>query len=70
MDNWSKCSSECGDGIKKRKITCRNTDEIAVDEKLCKSNEKPEDTAKCVENPNCLKWITGSWSEVVIKKFD
>ena len=67
VGSWSKCSSECGEGVKRRKVACHNKDDIVVDEKKCKLSEKPDDTSKCVEKSNCLKWITGNWSEVECK---
>ena len=61
---WSKCSSECGEGTKSRSVICRSNDGIFVDEKQCKSIERLETTATCVDNSFCNKWITGDWSEV------
>ena len=63
---WSKCSNECGEGIQRRQVACRSKNELIVDDKNCKLNEKPEETAKCVDNSFCIKWITGYWSEVLI----
>lgn len=48
---WSECSSDCGEGVKKRKVTCRSLQEEEMDEKFCGDLLKPNNTKECVQKP-------------------
>ncbi|XP_070164274.1 thrombospondin type-1 domain-containing protein 4 isoform X4 [Polyergus mexicanus] len=58
---WSsKCSSECGNGLKIRRVACADVSEL-----FCNPKERPDTEMHCFERgTNCdrAKWFTGPWT--------
>ncbi|XP_076238234.1 A disintegrin and metalloproteinase with thrombospondin motifs 9 [Calliopsis andreniformis] len=47
--DWSPCSATCGEGIKRRKVVCQNSDGTISNK--CSHSDKPEDTTTCIVKP-------------------
>ncbi|XP_059487414.1 A disintegrin and metalloproteinase with thrombospondin motifs 7-like [Neocloeon triangulifer] len=59
---WTHCSKTCGDGIRKRGVTCvlsQTGHRVAV--KHC-PGKKPADYEPCIVSP-CSQWTVGAWTE-------
>ncbi|XP_073424908.1 A disintegrin and metalloproteinase with thrombospondin motifs 17 isoform X1 [Dendrobates tinctorius] len=54
---WSKCSTDCGRGTKKRRISCTNT------RGKCDSATRPREEEECEDYTGCYEWKTGDWSK-------
>ncbi|XP_018110766.1 A disintegrin and metalloproteinase with thrombospondin motifs 17 isoform X2 [Xenopus laevis] len=54
---WSKCSSDCGRGTKKRRISCTNS------KGKCVSATRPRAEEECEDYTGCYEWKTGDWSK-------
>ncbi|XP_073474477.1 A disintegrin and metalloproteinase with thrombospondin motifs 17 isoform X2 [Aquarana catesbeiana] len=54
---WSACSSDCGRGTKKRRISCTNT------RGKCDSATRPREEEDCENYTGCYEWKTGDWSK-------
>ncbi|GAB1862860.1 THSD4 protein [Camponotus japonicus] len=58
---WSsKCSAECGNGLKIRRVACADGSEL-----FCNPKERPDTEIPCFERGmNCdrAKWFIGSWT--------
>ncbi|XP_063781748.1 A disintegrin and metalloproteinase with thrombospondin motifs 17 isoform X2 [Pseudophryne corroboree] len=54
---WSRCSSDCGRGTKKRRISCTNT------RGKCDSATRPREEEECEDYTGCYEWKTGDWSK-------
>ncbi|XP_032680158.1 thrombospondin type-1 domain-containing protein 4-like isoform X2 [Odontomachus brunneus] len=58
---WSsKCSAECGNGVKIRQVACADGSEL-----FCNPKERPNMEMQCFgrgTNCNRAKWFTGSWT--------
>ncbi|XP_041970064.1 papilin-like isoform X2 [Aricia agestis] len=69
---WSPCSSDCGKGVKTRKVFCGlfdGTSVLKVSDDRCDKLLKYNDTVEC-EQPKekCpAKWFAGPWSECTKK---
>uniref|UniRef100_A0A3P8V8I9 ADAM metallopeptidase with thrombospondin type 1 motif 17 n=1 Tax=Cynoglossus semilaevis TaxID=244447 RepID=A0A3P8V8I9_CYNSE len=49
---WSKCSSECGQGVRQRTVVCTNP------QGRCDPMSQPATTEPCEDHS---KWVTGEW---------
>ncbi|XP_074642310.1 A disintegrin and metalloproteinase with thrombospondin motifs 6-like [Tubulanus polymorphus] len=60
---WSKCSQDCGGGIKYRHYACvREDDKTLSDESLCKSPKPTAKERRCNVKPCRPQWALGEWS--------
>lgn len=60
---WTQCSTECGDGIQKRTVTCNTDTGTIVQETACMHQVKPADNQLCY-GENCVQeigWHIGEW---------
>lgn len=61
-----QCSQTCGDGQRKRYVTCRSESNVQVDDSYCSSTDKPEEIETC-RIASCGVWRTGTWGTVSTK---
>ncbi|XP_075867657.1 A disintegrin and metalloproteinase with thrombospondin motifs 17 isoform X3 [Nelusetta ayraudi] len=54
---WSKCSSDCGEGTRERTVTCTNP------QGLCDPLSQPTLKEPCEDHSKCYEWKTGDWSK-------
>ncbi|KAM4593749.1 A disintegrin and metalloproteinase with thrombospondin motifs 17 isoform 1-T1 [Odontesthes bonariensis] len=54
---WSKCSSNCGQGVRRRTVLCTNPKE------LCDPLSKPTQEESCEDDSKCFEWKFGDWSK-------
>ncbi|KAJ8340354.1 hypothetical protein SKAU_G00349870 [Synaphobranchus kaupii] len=54
---WSKCSSDCGRGIRRRAISCTNP------QSQCDPSSQPPEEEACEDHSKCYEWKTGDWSK-------
>uniref|UniRef100_A0A3Q2UM19 ADAM metallopeptidase with thrombospondin type 1 motif 17 n=1 Tax=Fundulus heteroclitus TaxID=8078 RepID=A0A3Q2UM19_FUNHE len=54
---WSECSSDCGQGVRRRTVLCRNPDGA------CDPLSKPSQEEPCGDDPKCYEWKFGDWSK-------
>ncbi|CAL8404620.1 unnamed protein product [Boreogadus saida] len=54
---WSKCSSDCGTGVRTRSVSCTNP------QGLCDPHSQPAQQEPCEEYSKCYEWKTGDWSK-------
>nr|DBA14302.1 TPA: hypothetical protein GDO54_005295 [Pyxicephalus adspersus] len=60
---WTSCSTECGEGIQKRTVTCRTDSGTIVQDTACTHQVKPTDSQLCY-GENCVQeigWHIGEW---------
>ncbi|MBN3289564.1 ATS7 metalloproteinase, partial [Polypterus senegalus] len=64
VGNWSKCSSNCGGGLRTREVHCVDSREQRLLRPFhCQAIEhKPPTSTVCKTEP-CLEWYSSSWSE-------
>ncbi|KAJ3593987.1 hypothetical protein NHX12_006319, partial [Muraenolepis orangiensis] len=54
---WSKCSSDCGAGVRRRSVSCSNP------QGLCDPHSQPAQQEPCQDHSKCYEWKTGDWSK-------
>ncbi|KAM6981431.1 A disintegrin and metalloproteinase with thrombospondin motifs 17 isoform 2-T3 [Aplochiton taeniatus] len=54
---WSKCSSQCGGGVRRRTVTCTNP------QGRCDPQSQPAEEEACEDHSKCYEWKTGDWSK-------
>ncbi|KAM9318783.1 A disintegrin and metalloproteinase with thrombospondin motifs 17 [Pholidichthys leucotaenia] len=54
---WSKCSSNCGQGVRHRTVSCTNP------QGLCDPSSQPTQEESCEDYSKCYEWKTGDWSK-------
>ncbi|XP_062327499.1 A disintegrin and metalloproteinase with thrombospondin motifs 17 isoform X1 [Osmerus eperlanus] len=54
---WSKCSSDCGVGVRSRTVSCTNP------QGRCDPQSRPADVEPCEDHSQCYEWKTGDWSK-------
>ncbi|KAK3764257.1 hypothetical protein RRG08_033339 [Elysia crispata] len=67
---WGKCSKDCGEGVRFRRVICvrrtsgsRDDQHNVTSDSDCDSAAKPESEEKCTR-ANCeAKWFTGPWGQ-------
>uniref|UniRef100_A0A6I8S0G6 Papilin n=1 Tax=Xenopus tropicalis TaxID=8364 RepID=A0A6I8S0G6_XENTR len=60
---WTECSTECGEGIQKRTVSCTTDSGAVVQDIACLMQMKPPDTQLCY-GENCVQeigWHIGEW---------
>ncbi|XP_068110224.1 papilin isoform X2 [Hyperolius riggenbachi] len=60
---WTQCSTECGEGIQRRTVTCRTDKGAIVQDSACMHQAKPTDNQICY-GENCVQeigWHIGEW---------
>ncbi|XP_075699471.1 papilin isoform X2 [Rhinoderma darwinii] len=60
---WTPCSTECGEGIQKRTVTCKTDTGAIVQDTACMHQVKPADNQLCY-GENCVQeigWHIGEW---------
>lgn len=70
--SWSPCSSECGEGVRRRLVVCLGSNGLVTDdESVCSSSssaqKRPLDQEKCTGVDGCARWHTTAWSECDFK---
>ncbi|XP_024117551.1 A disintegrin and metalloproteinase with thrombospondin motifs 17 isoform X2 [Oryzias melastigma] len=55
--DWSKCSSACGPGVRRRKVQCTNP------HGPCEPQSKPTEEEPCSDDSECYQWKFGDWSK-------
>jgi hypothetical protein len=59
---WSTCSTDCGEGVRRRLVVCTNSNGLVLENKRCTAALRPDDVAKCAGS-FCGKWLMKDWSE-------
>ncbi|XP_056135377.1 A disintegrin and metalloproteinase with thrombospondin motifs 17 [Lampris incognitus] len=54
---WSKCSSDCGKGVRRRTVSCTNP------KGRCDPLSQPAQEEPCEDHSKCYEWKTGDWSK-------
>ncbi|XP_061591760.1 A disintegrin and metalloproteinase with thrombospondin motifs 17 isoform X1 [Cololabis saira] len=54
---WSKCSSDCGQGVRNRTVLCRSP------QGQCDPLSKPAQEESCEDISKCYEWQFGDWSK-------
>ncbi|XP_029431490.1 A disintegrin and metalloproteinase with thrombospondin motifs 17 isoform X3 [Rhinatrema bivittatum] len=54
---WSKCSTSCGQGRKRRTVTCTNP------QGKCDAAARPREEEECEDHAECYEWKTGEWAK-------
>uniref|UniRef100_A0A3Q2GNR5 ADAM metallopeptidase with thrombospondin type 1 motif, 17 n=1 Tax=Cyprinodon variegatus TaxID=28743 RepID=A0A3Q2GNR5_CYPVA len=54
---WSECSSECGQGVRRRTVRCKNP------EGGCDPSSEPNQEEPCENESGCYQWRFGDWSK-------
>ncbi|KAL4613274.1 A disintegrin and metalloproteinase with thrombospondin motifs 17 [Arapaima gigas] len=57
VSEWSKCSSDCGRGTRRRTVTCTNL------QGRCDPASQPAEEEPCEDHSKCYEWKTGDWSK-------
>ncbi|XP_071953486.1 ADAMTS-like protein 1 isoform X2 [Antedon mediterranea] len=64
---WSMCSRECGNGMRRRMVYCRqktvDRQIVEVDPSLCPADQKPRETEDCNQIDCEPEWIAKEWSD-------
>lgn len=69
VGNWTKCSTVCGTGERRRTVTCNielpGRDNGLVADALCSVTNKPNATMECNEGPcSGYEWAASNWGKV------
>ncbi|XP_017295744.1 A disintegrin and metalloproteinase with thrombospondin motifs 17 [Kryptolebias marmoratus] len=54
---WSKCSSDCSEGVRRRMVRCNDP------QGLCDLLSKPTEEEPCEKHSRCYEWKFGDWSK-------
>lgn len=61
---YGECSVKCGSGVQTRRITCNSRTTLKqVDDSLCDSTDRPEDTQRCGQEKCPPQWTESEWSK-------
>ena len=61
--DWSICSRQCGHGVQRRLVVCREINGTILLESNCKHLDKPDDHLKCL-GTSCGNWTVDKWLTV------
>lgn len=56
--HFLQCSSDCGQGVHKRTVSCTNPQGV------CDPLSEPTQEEPCENHSKCYEWKTGDWSKV------
>uniref|UniRef100_UPI00358E6FA8 A disintegrin and metalloproteinase with thrombospondin motifs 9-like n=1 Tax=Myxine glutinosa TaxID=7769 RepID=UPI00358E6FA8 len=59
--SWTQCSASCGQGSRKRYVSCRDPRGGVASEAQCAHMQRPAETEVCMVAP-CGRWQAGEWS--------
>ncbi|XP_071167899.1 thrombospondin type-1 domain-containing protein 4-like isoform X2 [Mytilus edulis] len=67
-DQWSECSTNCGEGLKTRTVNCTSADGNIVNDIYCNSTDIPPEeegcySTTCEEYEYSAAWYSTSWEE-------
>ncbi|XP_065887872.1 papilin-like [Dysidea avara] len=60
--DWSRCSVDCGEGIQRRNVTCRDANGNKIHRDNCSLLAKPHTERSCAGNMCIHKWIKSNWT--------
>ncbi|XP_065902588.1 papilin-like [Dysidea avara] len=60
--DWNRCSVDCGEGIQRRNVTCRDAMEDKIHRDNCSLLAKPHTERSCAGNMCIHKWIKSNWT--------
>ncbi|XP_064632863.1 A disintegrin and metalloproteinase with thrombospondin motifs 9-like [Lineus longissimus] len=63
--NWITCSRSCGRGYRERYVSCRDKNNVAVEESLCAHTQRPPAVESCLV-ALCTEWRTGDWGHCTV----
>ncbi|XP_046854473.1 A disintegrin and metalloproteinase with thrombospondin motifs 16-like isoform X3 [Xenia sp. Carnegie-2017] len=64
VGDWKKCSVECGHGVQKRDLVCKNTRNETMDESQCGWIKKPTSMKACYQGLCRADWyVRTEWSQ-------
>ncbi|XP_065902565.1 A disintegrin and metalloproteinase with thrombospondin motifs 7-like isoform X2 [Dysidea avara] len=62
--DWNRCSVDCGEGIQRRNVTCRDANGNTIHKDNCSLLAKPHTERSCAGNMCIHKWIKSNWTNV------
>ncbi|XP_072291726.1 A disintegrin and metalloproteinase with thrombospondin motifs 20 isoform X1 [Eucyclogobius newberryi] len=60
---WEQCNTNCGDGVRSRKVHCIGPGSAPVSDDYCEQASQPATQEQCLRAPCQYVWSTGEWSQ-------